>query len=138
MEPLSASILIAIGVGLIILEMFVFSFYLIWLGIGLLIVGFVSYFYIFDSVYIQLALGGVISVALLLLFKDKLKQTLFKDTPKHKDEFLEDIDSKSEAIVKEGMLFYKGTFWEVDGDITELQEGTKVTVKKIVGNKIKI
>ncbi len=126
-------ILLGIGVALIALEIFMFSFYLMWLGLGFLIVGVISYFYPFESGFVQLALSSVLGVVMLFLFKEKFQKYIFKNTPKSKDEFLEEAGV---GVVKEGKVFYKGTFWEVDGDSSLPNEGKKVNIKKVVANKV--
>ncbi len=133
MNTITPEILLGIGIALITLEIFMFSFYLMWLGFGFLFIGIISYFYHFNSGLIQIALSSVLGVALLIIFKDKFKKYIFKNTPKSKDEFL---DEAGEGVVKEGKVFYKGTFWEVEDDSLLPQEGEKVKIKKVVANKV--
>ncbi len=133
MPTITPEILLGIGVALIALEIFMFSFYLMWLGLGFILIGSVSYFYHFNGGLIQIALSSILGVALLILFKDKFKQYIFKDTPKSKDEFL---DEAGEGVIKEGKVFYKGTFWEVEGDSPLPSDGTKIKIKKVVANKV--
>jgi membrane protein implicated in regulation of membrane protease activity len=133
MPTINPEILLGIGIALIALEIFMFSFYLMWLGFGFLLIGIISYFYHFDSGLIQVALSSILGVALLMLFKDKFKKYIFKNTPKSKDEFL---DEAGQGVVKEGKVFYKGTFWEVEGDSPLPKEGEKINIKKVVANKV--
>ncbi len=133
MLVINPEILLGIGIALITLEIFMFSFYLMWLGLGFLLIGIVSYFYTFDSGFVQLALSSILGVLLLLIFKEKFQKYIFKNTPKSKDEFLE---GAGVGIVKEGRVFYKGTFWEVDGDSILPNEGEKVNIKKVLANKV--
>ena len=133
MSVITPEILFGIGVALIALEIFVFSFYLMWLGFGFLLVGIMSYFYPFDSGFVQLAFSSILGVVLLLLFKEKFQEYVFRNTPESKDEFL---DEAGKGLVKEGKVFYKGTFWEVDGNSTLPDEGEEVIIKKVVANKV--
>ncbi len=135
MNTITPEILLGIGIALITLEIFMFSFYLMWLGFGFLFIGTISYFYHFNSGLIQIALSSVLGVALLIIFKDKFKKYIFKNTPKSKDEFL---DEAGEGVIKEGKVFYKGTFWEVEDDSLLPQEGKKVKIKKVIANKVVI
>ncbi len=133
MLVITPEILLGIGVALIALEIFMFSFYFMWLGLGFLIVGVLSYFYPFENGFIQLALSSVLGVVMLLLFKEKFQEYIFKNTPKSKDEFLEEAGV---GVVKEGKVFYKGTFWDVDGHSKLPDEGEDVIIKKVVANKV--
>ncbi len=135
MEALSVTLLIAIGVALIVLEMVLVSFYLIWLGIALVIVGVLSLFYNFDSGYSQLALGAVLAVVLLLLFKDRARRILFKNSPEHDDLFLKE---GGEGVVKEGRILYKGTFWDPYPSDLVLPEGQRVKIKRVRGTQLEV
>ncbi len=135
MEALSVAILVALGIALIVLEMVILSFYLIWLGIAFVIVGILTLFYPFGSAYSQLALAAVLAVVLLLLFNEKAKKLLFKKSPEHEDVFL---NEGGEGVVKEGRILYKGTYWDpYPGDLV-LSEGQRVKIKRIRGNRVEI
>ncbi|OQX74744.1 MAG: hypothetical protein B6D59_01540 [Campylobacteraceae bacterium 4484_4] len=135
MEALSVALLIALGIALIVLEMVVLSFYLIWLGIAFVIVGIISFFYTFGSAYSQLALGAVLAVILLLLFKERAKKYLFRHSPEHEDVFL---NEGGEGVVKEGRILYKGTYWDPYPSDLVLPEGQRVKIKRVRGNQVEI
>jgi len=133
MQTLSVQVLLGLGVAFMALEIFLMTFYVIWIGLGLIVVGVISFFYSFSNGYFQLALGTLIGVILLFLFKDIVKKMLFKTTPHTKDEFLEESGI---GVIKEGRVFYKGTFWDYEGTKRLPKDGTEVKVKKVIGNKV--
>jgi len=132
---LSAFTLIGIGILFISLEIFFLSFYIMWIGLGFVLVGIISFFYKFSDGYIQISLSVIVGVILLLIFKNKFKRWVFKKTPKMKDEFLEE---EGIGEVREEKIYYKGTYWDYIGNGTPLKNGQKVKIKKVEGNKVYI
>jgi len=124
--------LLAIGLGLIALEGLLFSFIILWFGVGFLIVALLELFYHVDTFLIQLAIVAVISMLFILLFRKKLLIKFSKQ--KHSDNF---FNEEGYGVVKNGMIFYKGTFWELDGslNIEDFKEGERVFVSKVRENR---
>jgi len=126
-------ILFAIAIALITLEMFLYSFIVIWFGLGFIIVGFLSFFYPFERAIWQLAIVSIISLAFLFLFRKKFLAKFLKSQKELKDNF---FDEKGVGEIKNSKVFYKGTYWEINSDIDEKEfiEGEKVLVLKVSNN----
>lgn len=131
LEPLSIPILLTIGVVLIGLEMVLGSFYILWFGIGFFVVGAVEYFIPFSGAMYQIATALVISLVLLFTLKRRVKMILGKNEKEIKDDFL---NEKGVGVIKEGMIFYKGTLWEYEPKNLHVKEGLHVEVLKTKGN----
>ncbi len=126
-----AIIFLIIGVVLIIAELALFSFYLIFFGIGFLIIGIFSFFVFFGWNW-QILTAFVIGLVLLILFRKKIVNRFFKKSLV-KDDFL---NESGFGIIKNGMVFYKGTFWKCD--IKDLKDGQSVEILGIKDGKIVI
>jgi len=126
-------ILFAIALAFITLEMFLYSFVIIWFGLGSIIVGVLSFFYPFERAIWQLALVSIISLALLFLFRKKLLAKFLKSQKEVKDNF---FDDKGIGEIKNSKVFYKGTYWEITSTINQKKfvEGEKVLVLKVANN----
>ncbi len=126
-------LLFAIGLILIALEVFIYSFVVIWFGLGFFIVGFLSLFFSFDELNYQLITICIISILLLFLFRNSLKKRFFRTSKNIPDNFL---NSSGVGEFKQGKIFYKGTFWELDPnfDSTKLVENQKIKVLKVEQN----
>jgi membrane protein implicated in regulation of membrane protease activity len=130
-------ILLGIGVILIAFEAIIASFILIWFGIGFILTGLISYGYSFDDGIWQLALASVISLLLLALLRKKAFEKFLKSDEKISDNFL---NEKGIGEIKNKKVFYKGTYWEIDGEVDEslFIEGEKVIVSKTFKNSATI
>ena len=126
-----AIIFLIIGVVLIIAELALFSFYLIFFGIGFLIIGIFSFFVFFGWNW-QILTAFVIGLVLLILFRKKIVNRFFKKSLVQ-DDFL---NESGFGIIKNGMVFYKGTFWKCD--IKDLKDGQSVEILGIKDGKIVI
>src|SRR5574344_69460 len=126
-------LLFAIGLILIALEVFIYSFVVIWFGLGFFIVGFFSLFFSFNELNYQLITICIISILLLFLFRNSLKNRFFRASKNILDNFL---NSSGIVEFKQGKIFYKGTFWEIDPnfDSTKLVENQKIKVLKVEQN----
>jgi len=126
-------ILFAIAIVLITLEMFLYSFVVIWFGLGFIIVGVLSFFYPFERAIWQLAVVSIISLVFLFLFRKKLLAKFLKSQKEIKDNF---FDEKGVGEIKNSKVFYKGTYWEITSSIDEKEfiEGEKVLVLKVLNN----
>ncbi|MFC2529108.1 MAG: NfeD family protein, partial [Campylobacter sp.] len=73
-----------------------------------------------------------LSFVLLIALKRPLKSRFFKPEEKHKDNFL---DESGTGTVKNGMVYFKGTFWKSD-EISDLNEGDRVEILGVKNGQI--
>lgn len=135
LNPLDFYILFAIAVVLITLEVFLYSFVVVWFALGFIVVGLLSiYFEPFSSLLWQLASISLISIALMFIFRKKVIDKFLKPKIEVKDNF---FDEKGIAQIKNSKIYYKGTYWDFDSSIDEkeFKEGEKVEVLKTFANK---
>lgn len=125
--------LMAIGVVLVALEVFLYSFIIIWFGLGFIFVGFISIFFNFPNLYIQLGVISIFSLIFLILFRKLFLKKFSKPQKEISNNF---FNEKGFGEFKEGKIFYKGTFWELDPsfDKEDFKTGEKVKVLKIDKN----
>lgn len=128
---INALIFLSVGILLIVAEMLVMGFFLIFFGIGFVVVGLLDFAFEIDILW-QILLAFVISFVLLFALRKPIKRAFHKDNG-IKDEFLDD---EGEGEIKEGMVYFKGTLWKAD--ISELGEGDKVEVLGIKNGEILI
>ena len=87
------------------------------------------------SLFIELSITiwAVISALLAVIFFFTIRAPLkrFFMSKKSKDDFL---DESGQGVVKEGMIYFKGTLWR--DDTSSLSEGQSVKVKGIQNGKI--
>ena len=87
------------------------------------------------SLFIELSITiwAVISALLAVIFFFTIRAPLkrFFMSKKSKDDFL---DESGQGVVKEGMVYFKGTLWRAD--TSDLSEGQSVKVKGIQNGKI--
>ena len=87
------------------------------------------------SLFIELSITiwAVISALLAVIFFFTIRAPLkrFFMSKKSKDDFL---DESGQGVVKEGMIYFKGTLWRAD--TSGLREGQSVKVKGIQNGKI--
>ena len=87
------------------------------------------------SLFIDLSITiwAVISALLAVIFFFTIRAPLkrFFMSKKSKDDFL---DESGQGVVKEGMIYFKGTMWRAD--TSSLSEGQSVKVKGIQNGKI--
>ena len=125
--------LLAIGIILITLEVFVTSIVVIWFGLGFLLASFIELFYSLENIFLQLILVSIFSLILLYLFRKRVKNRFFKAQKEIKDDFL---NESGYGEVKSGKIFYKGTFWDFEAniDVDLYKEKDKVFVEKTKNN----
>jgi len=126
-------ILLGIGVVLIAFESIITSFILIWFGIGFVLTALISYLYGFDDGIWQLAIASFISILLLVILRKRTFKKFLSSNEKITDNFL---NEKGIGQIKNEKVFYKGTYWEIDGQVDEsiFKEGDKVIVTKTFKN----
>jgi membrane protein implicated in regulation of membrane protease activity len=134
MEVIDWSYLLAIGIVMIGLEAMIFSFFLVWLGVGFVIVAGLSYFGLFESGTAQIATA--VSIGLVLVFV--LRKWSMNMVNKTEDDSEEKIHKGGVGTVDKGMMKLDGTFWQTDDDLSGYKDGDKVEVADIINNKAKL
>jgi membrane protein implicated in regulation of membrane protease activity len=124
---LSPITLVAIGIALIALEVFILSFVFAWFGIAAIIIGIVTNYYNFDnSLYWQLASICIVALGLLFSLRTKALAKFLKP----EDEEVIDGFYKGEGYgkVKGTQVIYKGTYWEYESEDKDFKDDEKVIV----------
>ena len=124
-----AYLMLAAGVGLVMLEFMLGSFFVLFFGLGFLAVGVLGFFVDIAWEY-QILLIAIVSLVLLFALRKPLKAKFNQHESEVKDDFL---NESGEGEIREGMVYFKGTLWRYDGD---LAEGSKVRVLGTKGNKV--
>lgn len=126
-------ILLGIGVVLVALEAVIASFILIWFGIGFILTALISIFYNYSDGVWQLATASIISLLLILILRKKALEKFLASKEEITDNFL---DEKGIGEIKNSKVFYKGTYWEINSELSddEFSEGEKVLVTKTSKN----
>ncbi len=131
-EVISVSYLIAIGILLIGVEALLFTFVLFFLGIGFLGIAIISFVYPFESGFAQIAFAFVIALVSIFFFRKSLLAKMSKESEvKEERAHISGI-----GIVQEGMVYFDGTYWKVQSDISTLQDGTRVEIIDVVNNMV--
>lgn len=133
LNSIAPAILIGAGIALIALEAVVLSFVVIWFGLGSIIIGAISYVIVFNDGIWQLASIAFIAMILLLVLRTKAIKRFLKP----KDEEYKDntYNEKGIGVIKEGKVYYKATYWDVDPRLMEkLEENQKVEVLSVKGS----
>ncbi len=134
MEAIEWGYLLALGIILIGLEALIFSFVLLWIGIGFIVVSVLSYAGLFDSGYVQIAVAVSIGLVLVLALR-KWSMNLIN---KSADDTEEKIHRSGIGIIEGGIIKMDGTYWQSDDDLSGFKDGDKVEVVDIMNNKAKI
>ena len=134
MEAIEWGYLLALGIILIGLEALLFSFVLLWIGIGFIVVALLSYGGLFDSGYVQIAAAVSIGLVLVLALR-KWSMNLINKTA---DDTEEKIHKGGTGVIDGGMIKMNGTYWQSDDDLSSFSDGDRVEVIDIVNNKAKI
>ncbi|MEN8146032.1 MAG: NfeD family protein [Campylobacterota bacterium] len=134
MEVIDWAYLLAFGIVLIGLEALIVSFFLIWIGIGFVIVALLTYFGVFESGTAQIAVAVSIGLVLLLALR-KWSMNLVNKT---QDSTEEKIHKGGVGVIDGGMIRMDGTYWQSDDDLSQYKDGDRVEVLDIVNNKAKL
>ena len=134
MEEIYWAYLLAIGIVMIGLEALFFSFFLVWLGIGFVLVAGLSYFGLFDNGVAQLATA--VTIGLILVFA--LRKWSMNMINKTADDSEEKIHKGGTGRIDNGMIKLDGTYWQSDDDLSAYKDGDKVEVVDIVNNRAKL
>ena len=134
MDAIAWGYLLALGIILIGLEALIFSFVLLWIGIGFIVVALLSYLLLFESGYVQIAVAVSIGLLLVLVLR-KWSMNLVN---KSEDDSEEKIHKGGVGVIDGGMIKMNGTYWQSDDDLSGYKEGDRVEVIDIVNNKAKL
>ena len=134
MEVIDYSYLLAIGILMIGIEALLFSFFLVWLGMGFIVVAGLTYLGLFDNGVAQLAAS--VSVGLVLVVA--LRKWSMNMLNKTQDNTEEKVHKAGTGIIDKGMIKMNGTLWQSDDDLSAYKDGDKVEVIDIVENKAKL
>jgi len=110
--------LILIGLLLIAADAVISSYYLMWIGAGVVTVGLVDFVSPIEDIYIKISLSlilGLIYVIIAVMLKKK--------TP---NETIDNLIQQGE--IRNGKIFLDGTSWTPEFDITEYKENEKLSV----------
>ena len=132
MEPIAYYYLLGFGFLLLGVEVLLFSFYLLWIGLGFILVSFLSLIIEFNNGLTQISIALLLGL-ILLYFLKKPMQSLMK--PQDKPESV--VHKSGVGIVTDGSIQMNGTFWQTDDDISAFKNGEKVNVI-IKANKAQI
>ena len=118
-------ILLVIGILFFAFEAILGSFIIIWFGIGFGITAFISNYYRFSDGIWQLSTVSLISIILLLVFRKKILEIIFKSKDEISDDF---FNERGIGEIKNSKVFYKGTYWKIDSKIKidSFEEGEKL------------
>ncbi|RDU61034.1 NfeD family protein [Helicobacter marmotae] len=134
---MSALVLLAIGILSIIVEIFLGSFFLVFIGLGLCITAGIEWlvgFGSFGNVFIMQALSiCLFSFAMLILLRKPIKSWL-----SHAQNYEDSLTHTGVGEIAQGMVYFKGTFWEYECENMQPQEGDKVRIKEVKENKVVI
>ena len=118
--------LFIIGGVLLLCELFVFSYFLLFIGLGVLITGLLSSFHLLNSLALQCLSIVIFSFLSLIVFKPLLKRF-----SKPSEKFIENANLKlkigSKALVVEnGVIECNGTMWQCDTTGFEVGQRVKI------------
>jgi len=134
MDAIAWGYLLALGIILIGIEALIFSFVLLWIGIGFIVVALLSYLLLFESGYVQIAVAVSIGLLLVLVLR-KWSMNLVNKT---EDDSEEKAHKGGVGVIDGGMIKMNGTYWQSDDDLSGYKEGERVEVIDIVNNKAKL
>lgn len=115
---------------LLLLELFVFSYFLLFIGVGVLISGILNFFGLFNSLALQCFCIVLCSIIALFTLRP-----LMKRFSKPKDNFVENANLKLEIgtkakVVANGIIECKGTMWKSDTSKVKLNEEVRIVAFK--------
>ena len=132
LETIAASWLLAFGILLIGLEALTFTFVLFFIGIGFILVSFISYIYTFDNALIQIALAFVLALFFAFTLRKTLISKILKSSKKQEDR----AHIRGIGEVQDGAVKFDGTFWKTLNDLSKYKNGDKVKVIDVKDNMV--
>ena len=107
-------VLISIGIALVAFEALFFSFFLFWFGVASIMVGVISYVIDFSDGLWQICSIAVIAMVLLVVLRAKALDRFMRSKSREpNDDFL---NTPGIGIIKEGKLYFKATYWNINSD----------------------
>ena len=131
---MSALMLLGAGIVIIIAEIFLGSFFLFFIGIGLCVTSALEFFVGFETFgnpFIWQAISICVCSFVSLIVLRKPIKSWFSRSQVYEDKLCEG----GEGEIREGMVYFKGTLWAYENTKHSFKEGDKVKVKKILDNK---
>lgn len=141
---MSALMLLGLGLGCIVAEIFFGSFFLLFIGLGLCITAGIEAFVGFgniiggsvESVYAWQAVSICAFAFLTLILLRKPIKSWFKGSKVYEDSLQ---NGGGVGEIQQGMVYFKGTLWALESGTLEsntpLKEGDRVQVLEIRDNK---
>jgi membrane protein implicated in regulation of membrane protease activity len=123
MEAIEYYYLLGFGFLLIGIEIMLFSFYLLWIGLGFIAVSLLSLFINFDNGITQIAIALIIGLVLLVVFKKPLEKTMTAH-----DDSETAVHVSGMGIITDGAIKMNGTYWQTSDDLSDLKDGDTVQV----------
>ena len=125
--------ILIVGFILILLELVTGSFYLLWYGIGLALVGSVGWAISDEQYYIQLFIGLAIGAVLMFSFRKRVLNKISKNNKI--DTFL--LEKGKGIVVENSLVDFRGTTWKYESNADELFEiGEEVLVTPTSTNRV--
>ena len=121
---ISPTILIAIGLFLIVIEVMSFSFISFWFGFSCILIGIATNFIDFNDGLWQIASIYILALVLLFWLRTKLMEKFLKS----KDQEINDtfLNEKGEGVIKNRKVEYKATYWILIQKIQILKKAKKL------------
>jgi membrane-bound ClpP family serine protease len=131
------------GLGLLVAEMMLPGFFLLWFGVGALLVSLLAYLGVQWGIQVGVFLG---SSSLLLVFSRTIFRTKFLRSPQTVRTNVEALKGRPgivlspiEGSVKPGLVKVGGEKWSaVCEEETHITKGSRVEVLAVVGNKVRV
>ncbi len=128
---MSASILVVLGIALLIAEIFAFTYFLLFLGVGTLFTALLTFLGFFPTASL---IWQLFSVALSSLISAVVFKPLFRRF-KSKEVYVENAhlnpkEGDFARVAEKGFIEYSGTMWAAETTDFALEEKVKITGKK--------
>lgn len=136
MDTSSPIIWVALGLVLIIVEMFSLTLVLLFFGVSALVVAILKYAGL-NNLPIEILIFAILGIAGLLIFRGKLRRSLKSQPELSIDRntpivLSEDVPARSSAKIE-----YQGVLWTAVNDSdTPMTKGTKVFIQRTEGVKL--
>ncbi len=124
---MSANVLIIVAAVCLIAEMFLFSYFLLFIGIGVLATGILTYFELLNELSFQLTAIAIFSIISIPILKPILKHFKSKET------FVENAHLSPKKgdfarVASNGFIECHGTLWQADTKGFEINQ--RVIIKE--------
>ncbi len=137
MELSPAMIWVAVGLLLLIVEVFTLSFVVLFFGLSALVVAGIKFVTGSDNLAVELVIFAVVGAACLLGFRKKLRQTFNKGARVNTD--ASTVIDLSVGVSPHGKakIEYQGTIWDAHNDSDyQLKVGDKAIIVRTDGIKL--